>query len=300
MSESFFFAILTAPYFLSLAIRLKLYYNFFHNSREDINMRFRPCIDIHNGKVKQIVGGSLVDAGNQAKENFVSTQDAAWYANKYKKDGISGGHIILLNPEASEYYEADVAQALGALRAYPGGLQIGGGIHTGNARRFLEAGASHVIVTSYVFKDGQIHWDRLKELSECVGQKHLVLDVSCRKKEGDYYIVTDRWQKFTSVKMNLETLEVLAPYCDEFLIHAVDVEGKASGIEKPLVELLGAFTARPATYAGGVSSYEDLQILKALGHNRVNVTIGSALDLFGGTISYETVKYLGTENEVAL
>ena len=224
-------------------------------------------------------------------------QDAAWYARRYQNDGIRGGHIILLNPESSEYYEADVAQAMGALAAYPGGLQIGGGIHIENARRFLESGASHVIVTSYVFKDGQIHFDRLKALSELVGSEHLVLDLSCRKKDDVYYIVTDRWQKFTSVKMNLETLEMLSPYCDEFLIHAVDVEGKASGIEKPLAKLLGSFTKRPITYAGGVGSFEDLHILKDLGQDHVNVTIGSALDLFGGPIPYETVKYLGTEQE---
>lgn len=263
-------------------------------------MKFRPCIDIHNGKVKQIVGGSLKDEGNQAEENFVSTQDAAWYAKRYQADGIWGGHIILLNPESSQYYEADVEQALGALNAYPGGLQIGGGIHADNAQRFLDAGASHVIITSYVFKDGQIHFDRLKALSEQIGREHLVLDLSCRKKGDDYYIVTDRWQKFTDVILNLETLNMLVSYCDEFLIHAVDVEGKASGIEKSLAELLGAFTACPVTYAGGVGSFEDLRQLKVLGNNRVNVTIGSALDLFGGPIPYEIVKNLGTENEVDL
>ena len=263
-------------------------------------MKFRPCIDIHNGKVKQIVGGSLKDEGDQAQENFVSAQDAAWYAKRYQKDGIRGGHIILLNPESSEYYEANVAQALKALGAYPGGLQIGGGNHAENAQKFLDAGASHVLVTSYVFKDGQIHFDRLKDLSEKIGKEHLVLDVSCRKKDDAYYVVTDRWQKFTSVKMNMDTLHMLAPYCDEFLIHAVDVEGKASGIEKPLAELLGQFTERPVTYAGGVGSFDDLRQLKELGNDRVNVTIGSALDLFGGPIPYETVKNLGTENEAAL
>lgn len=263
-------------------------------------MRFRPCIDIHNGKVKQIIGGSLKDDGDQAKENFVSEQDAAWYAIRYQKDKIRGGHIILLNPETSEYYEADVKQALGALAAYPGGLQIGGGIHLDNAQQFLDAGASHVIVTSYVFKNGEIHFDRLKALSDKIGKEHLVLDVSCRRKDDDYYIVTDRWQKFTSVKMNLETLNMLLPYCDEFLIHAVDVEGKASGIEKPLAELLGSFQGCPVTYAGGVGSFDDLRELKTLGKNRVNVTIGSALDLFGGPIPYEVVKNLGTDNEVEL
>ena len=242
-------------------------------------MKFRPCIDIHNGKVKQIVGGSLMDQGDRATENFVSSQDAAWYASKYKNDGLTGGHIILLNPESSEYYDADVSQALAALKAYPGGLQIGGGIHPGNAMKFLEAGASHVIVTSYVFKDGQIYFEHLENLCRIVGRNHLVLDVSCRKKGDSYYIVTDRWQKFTSVKMDLETLERLSPYCNEFLIHAVDVEGKASGIEKPLVSLLGSFQARPVTYAGGVGSFEDLRLLKDLGRNWVDVTIGSALDL---------------------
>lgn len=263
-------------------------------------MKFRPCIDIHNGKVKQIVGGSLMDQGDQATENFVSSQDAAWYASKYKKDGLTGGHIILLNPESSEYYDADVSQALAALKAYPGGLQIGGGIHPGNAMKFLEAGASHVIVTSYVFKDGQIYFEHLENLCRIVGRNHLVLDVSCRKKGDSYYIVTDRWQKFTSVKMDLETLERLSPYCNEFLIHAVDVEGKASGIEKPLVSLLGSFQARPVTYAGGVGSFEDLRLLKDLGRNWVDVTIGSALDLFGGPIAYDTVKNLGTEKESSL
>ncbi|MBQ2287796.1 MAG: phosphoribosylformimino-5-aminoimidazole carboxamide ribotide isomerase [Lachnospiraceae bacterium] len=263
-------------------------------------MRFRPCIDIHNGKVKQIIGGSLKDEGNHAEENFISELDAAWYAKKYRSDGLSGGHIILLNPEDSEYYKADVEQALGALAAYPGGLQIGGGIHLGNAELFLSAGASHVIVTSYVFKDGQIHFDRLKELSDKIGKEHLVLDVSCRKKGNDYYIVTDRWQKFTSVKMNLETLHMLEPYCDEFLIHAVDVEGKAAGIEQPIAKLLGTFTACPVTYAGGVGSFKDLHDLRTLGNNQIHVTIGSALDLFGGPLPYEIIKKLGTDDEVEL
>lgn len=261
-------------------------------------MKFRPCIDIHNGKVKQIVGGSLKDDGNQAMENFVSTQDAAWYASLYRTDHICGGHIILLNPESSEYYEADVEQAINALKAYPKGLQIGGGIHLENAQKFLDAGASHVIVTSYVFKDGQIHMERLKALSDKIGKKHLVLDVSCRKKGNDYYIVTDRWQKFTSVQMNRDTLNMLAPYCDEFLIHAVDVEGKASGIEAELAKLLGDFDLCPVTYAGGVGSFEDLKILKELGNDKLDVTIGSALDLFGGPIPYEIVKNLGKDNEV--
>ena len=252
-------------------------------------MEFRPCIDIHNGRVKQIVGGSLKDKDNQAEENFVSQMDGAFYANMYKKAGIRGGHIILLNPVTSEYYEATRAQALLALHSYPGGLQLGGGITADNAAQFIEAGASHVIVTSYVFNNGRIDYNNLEKLVDAVGKSHLVLDLSCRKKDDSYYIVTDRWQKFTDEVITEELLDELSQYCDEFLIHAVDVEGKASGIEKELVSLLGAWGKIPLTYAGGVHSFEDLRLIKELGHNRVNVTIGSALDLFGGSMKFEDV-----------
>ena len=252
-------------------------------------MEFRPCIDIHNGKVKQIVGGSLKDTGNFAEENFVSEQDATFYANMYKKAGIHGGHIILLNAKDSEYYEATKEQALKALAAYPGGLQIGGGITAENAKEFLAAGASHVIVTSYVFKDGRIDYDRLKQLVAAVGKEHLVLDLSCRKRDGEYFIVTDRWQKFTEERVTLSLLNRLKDSCDEFLIHAVDVEGKASGIETELVRMLGEWNEIPVTYAGGVGSFSDLELLKRLGQNHVNVTIGSSLDLFGGPMKYEEV-----------
>jgi len=252
-------------------------------------MEFRPCIDIHNGKVKQIVGGSLKDAGNQAQENFVSTQDALFYANMYKEAGIRGGHIILLNAKDSEYYDATKKQAMAALAAYPGGLQIGGGITASNAKEFLQAGASHVIVTSNVFRDGQIDYTRLEELVSAVGKERLVLDLSCRKRDGAYYIVTDRWQKFTKEKVTISLLNRLKDYCDEFLIHAVDVEGKASGIEKELVELLGTWGELPVTYAGGVGNFEDLEQLKKLGQDKVNVTIGSALDIFGGEMEYQKV-----------
>ncbi len=250
-------------------------------------MKFRPCIDIHNGKVKQIVGGSLRDEKNQAVDNFVSEQDAAWYARLYKEAGLTGGHIILLNPEGSEYYEADLAQAEAALRAYPKGLMIGGGINCKNAPHFIACGASHVIVTSYVFKNGQIHFDHLKAISETVGREHLVLDLSCRKKDGCYYIVTDRWQKFTDRKVDVETLDLLAPYCSEFLIHAVDVEGRSAGIEKELAAMLGGWHGIPITYAGGVGCKEDVALLKELGQDHLDVTIGSALDLFGGCIPFE-------------
>ena len=252
-------------------------------------MEFRPCIDIHNGQVKQIVGGSLSDMGDFAKENFVSTQDAAFYARLYAHAGIKGGHIILLNAKDSAYYEATRRQAHLALQAYPGGLQVGGGITPDNAQEFLNAGASHVIVTSYVFHDGMIDFDRLKKLVCVVGKEHLVLDLSCKKMEDGYYIVTDRWQKITKQKISHELMDVLMEYCDEFLIHAVDVEGKTQGIEQELTAMIGEWGKIPVTYAGGVHSYEDLSLLKKLGRGNLNVTIGSALDLFGGHMNWKEV-----------
>lgn len=252
-------------------------------------MQFRPCIDIHNGKVKQIVGGSLLDTGNCAKENFVATQDAAFYARLYKKNHMKGGHIILLNKAGTPYYDEDVKQAKLALSEYPGGLQIGGGITPNNAETFLQYGASHVIVTSYVFSDGKVNYDRLKDLVSTVGKKHLVLDLSCRKKENQYYIVTDRWQKFTEEVVSKETIEKLQDYADEFLIHAVDVEGKANGIEGDLVSMLSEYATIPITYAGGIGSYNDIEQMKYLGKGKLNITVGSALDLFGGALSFEKI-----------
>lgn len=252
-------------------------------------MKFRPCIDIHNGSVKQIVGGSLKDEADSARENFVSDLKANFYADMYKRSGIKGGHIILLNPVGSQYYEADVKQAELALRAYPGGLQIGGGINPDNAKTFLDMGASHVIVTSYVFKNGEINFPNLEAMVDAVGKDRLVLDLSCRRKDDTYYIVTDRWQKFTNVAVNEETLDMLASYCDEYLIHAVDVEGKASGIEEELAGMLGSWGKIPMTYAGGVGSFDDLTKLKTLGRDRLDVTIGSALNIFGGNMIYEEV-----------
>lgn len=252
-------------------------------------MKFRPCIDIHNGSVKQIVGGSLKDEADQAKENFVSDLEADFYAELYKKNGLKGGHIIILNPEGSTYYEADVEQAKKALAAYPGGLQIGGGINDRNAAKFLDMGAQSVIVTSFVFKDGQINLKNLEALSSAVGRERLVLDLSCRRKDGAYYIVTDRWQRFTDVRVCHETLDMLSEYCSEYLIHAVDVEGKAKGIEGDLAVLLGEWGKLPMTYAGGVGSFQDLSMLKQLSKDKLDVTIGSALDIFGGSMDYERV-----------
>lgn len=252
-------------------------------------MDFRPCIDIHNGKVKQIVGGSLADRNNAASENFVSEYGADFYARLYKEKGLIGGHIIILNSADSEYYEADRRQAFSALREYEGGLQIGGGVTADNAMEYIEKGASHVIVTSYVFKNGEVNYSNLDKLVRAVGKERLVLDLSCRKRDGEYYVVTDRWQKFTDLKLSPQVLDKLSSCCDEFLIHAVDVEGKANGVEQPLAEMLGKWGKMPVTYAGGIGSYGDLDKLKSLGGGRLDFTVGSALDIFGGSLDFEKI-----------
>lgn len=252
-------------------------------------MEFRPCIDIHNGCVKQIVGGSLRDQDDGAAENYVSEQDAAFYARLYRGYQVRNGHIILLNSVTSAHYRETKKQALAALAAYPGGLQVGGGVTPENAGEYLEAGASHVIVTSYVFKDGEIRYDKLRELVKVTGKQRLVLDLSVRRKDGRYLIVTDRWQKYTKVELTEQTLDELSGYCDEFLVHAVDVEGRADGIEVGLADLLGNWGRIPVTYAGGVHNFDDLRLLKKLGRDRIHVTVGSALDLFGGSMGFEEV-----------
>lgn len=250
-------------------------------------MRFRPCIDIHNGKVKQIVGGTLSDRGDAARENYVSERDASWYASLYLRDGLSGGHVILLNPASSPYYEADRQQALSAVRTAPGTLMVGGGINPDNAEEYLAAGASHVIVTSYVFRDGHLEEERLKNMLEAVGKRHLVLDLSCRRTaDGGYRIVTDRWQKFTDLSLTESLLTDLSDSCDEFLVHGVDVEGKVSGPELELIDLLRN-SPIPVTYAGGISAMEDIVRIRERGDSRVDFTVGSALDLFGGHLPYE-------------
>ena len=225
--------------------------------------------------MKQLVGGTLSDAGAGLRTNFVSDLSAAWFAGQYRRDALRGGHVILLGPGNEEAARA-------ALAAYPGGLQLGGGVNLDNARSWLEAGASHVIVTSWAFRDGQLDADRLRALVKAVGRERLVLDLSCRKRGEDYFVVTDRWQKFTELSLSGETLAHLAQDCAEFLIHAVDVEGLCRGIDGELVQKLGAWTPIATTYAGGAQSLADLETVTRLSHGRVDLTIGSALDIFGG------------------
>ncbi|MBQ6587632.1 MAG: phosphoribosylformimino-5-aminoimidazole carboxamide ribotide isomerase [Butyrivibrio sp.] len=253
-------------------------------------MRFRPCIDVHNGKVKQIIGSSLVDAGDQAKENFASAKGADFYARMYRERGLNGGHVIMLNPVESPYYDITKKQAMMALSATPGLLQIGGGINADNAKEFLDAGASHVIVTSFVFKNGKISMTNLKKLVKAVGKEKIVLDLSCKADEnGRYMVVTDRWQQMTDVELSAENLEKLSEYCDEILVHAADVEGKQNGIEENVARILGDWGKMPITYAGGVHSLEDIDKLRKLGKGKIDVTVGSALDIFGGKLRMDDV-----------
>lgn len=253
--------------------------------------RIRPCIDLHQGRVKQIIGSSLSD-GNAGGlvENFVSPHAPAHYSRLYRDAGLTGGHVVLLGatPET-------VAAARAALAAWPGHLQVGGGVTADNAADWIAAGASRVIVTSYVFCDGAIHWERLRALRDALGgdRGRLVLDLSCRRREADgrYYVVTNRWQTWTDTEVTAELLQTLSEYCCEFLVHAVDVEGKQSGIQEDIVQFLGDHCPETveATYAGGVRSLEDLDLIERLGRGRVDATVGSALDIFGGPLKFEDV-----------
>ena len=226
--------------------------------------------------MKQIVGGTLGSEPGRLQTNYVSDRPAAWYAELYKRDGLKGGHVIMLGP-------GNESEAQAALQAYPGGLQLGGGVNLDNARGWLEAGASHVIITSWMFRGGQVDWESLAQVVEVIGKDRLVLDLSCRRRGSDYVVVTDRWQKFTDLAISRESLERLAVWCGEFLIHAVDVEGQCRGIDQELVAKLGLWSPIPTTYAGGASSLTDLETVMRLGQGRIDLTIGSALDIFGGS-----------------
>jgi len=239
-------------------------------------MRFRPCVDLHSGQVKQIVGSSFSDETPETiHTNFTSARPASWYAELYRRDGLAGGHVIKLGPGNNE-------AAGEALQTFPGGFHIGGGISGENALSWLDRGASHVIVTSHVFRGGLIDEERLRDLVRLVGKGRLVLDLSCRRRDGRYWVVTDRWQKFTDVEVNDGSLERLSSSCDEFLVHAADVEGRCQGVEEDLVALLGKWQGIPITYAGGIRSMEDIRLIADAGGGRLDFTVGSALDIFGG------------------
>ena len=242
---------------------------------------FRPCIDLHEGRVKQIVGGTLGSATEALQTNFVSDRSASWYGGLYARDGLRGGHVIQLGPG-----NGDAARE--ALAAYPGGLQIGGGITAENAAAWLEAGASHVIATSFLFDEkGRFREDRLAALVAETGPERLVVDLSCRRRADGWTVAMNRWQTLTDLRLDHGALDALAASCDEFLVHAADVEGRCAGIDEDLVALLGDWGRRPVTYAGGAASLADLSLVDRLGGGAIDLTIGSALDIFGGAVPYE-------------
>lgn len=238
--------------------------------------RFRPCIDLHQGKVKQIVGGSLKDDGSAPTENFTSERPSSWFAETFRQDQLTGGHVIKLGPGNDE-------AAKSALQSWPGGMQIGGGITPDNAAEWLDAGASHIIVTSALFdQNGKFQSSLLDSFTRTVGADKLVIDLSCRKTSDGWTVAMNRWQTLTDLDVTPQTLDRLSPHCAEFLIHAADVEGLCGGIDEDLVAMLGSWGQRPITYAGGASSMRDLELIQSASNGNLDVTVGSALDLFGG------------------
>ena len=257
-------------------------------------MAFRPCIDLREGRVVQIVGGTLSDDGVGTVTNFVSERSAADFAVLYRRDGLRGGHVIMLGPGSED-------AARSALSAYPGGLQIGGGVNADNARQWLEGGASHVIVTSFLFEDGDLSPRRLRAMTQAVGQGRLVIDLSCRRGEdGHYNVATDRWQTVTPTRLTAELFRDLEGHCAEFLVHAADVEGKCEGIDEELVSLLGGWVTLPTIYAGGARRLEDVALVERLSGGKLDLTVGSALDVFGGSgVRYEDAARLGRRESAA-
>ena len=253
-------------------------------------MEFRPCIDIHDGKVKQIVGSTLSDATGTAAENFVSEKGPEYYADLFRENGLTGGHVIILNKAGTAEYDASKRAALGAACAWPRAFAVGGGMNPETAPEFLSAGAGYVIVTSYLFEDGAFSEGRLAKMLAAVGPDHQVLDLSARKEaDGKYHVVIDRWQRVTDFILTPEVLEELSSSCAEFLIHGTAVEGKKAGIDEGLVELLGKCDGKPVTYAGGIGSLADIEKIRTLGRGRVNFTVGSALDIYGGSLPFAAV-----------
>jgi phosphoribosylformimino-5-aminoimidazole carboxamide ribotide isomerase len=237
---------------------------------------FRPCIDLHDGQVKQIVGGSLSDSGAGLKTNFVSPHPPEHFATMYRRDGLIGGHVIKLG-------HGNDAAAKAAISAWPDGFHVGGGIDLDNAQPWIEGGASKIIVTSWLFPDGEFSQTRLASLTQRVSRNRLVVDLSCRRRADQWLVATNRWQTVTSFAISETNLVTLAAYCSEFLIHAADVEGLCTGIDEELVTALGRWSPLPCTYAGGGKHIDDLLLVDRLSGGRVDLTFGSALDIFGGS-----------------
>lgn len=243
-------------------------------------MEFRPCIDIYKGKVRQVVGSTLTD--RTVKINFTARNDAAYFAKLYKKDGLKGGHVIMLDKQKQTKQEA-----LGALRAFPKGLCVGGGITANNAKKFLDAGAQRIIISSYIFTKRKLNWKRLRKLANAAGKENIILDLSCKKISGAYFVAINRWQILTNLKITIKNLKLLSKYCGEFLIHSIDQEGKRQGIDENLLAILKNFNIVPVTYAGGIKNIANIKKIKSIGNEKINFTVGSALDIFGGDLEYK-------------
>ncbi|KAF9515212.1 hypothetical protein BS47DRAFT_1391748 [Hydnum rufescens UP504] len=256
---------------------------------------FRPCIDLHSGLVKQIVGASLSDASpDTLRTNHIAKESPKEFALLYRRHNLRGGHVIKLGPGNDD-------AARSALEAWPDALHIGGGITPENALDWISAGAEKVIVTSYLFPSGKFSLDRLRDLSQKVGRERLVVDVSCRKAQHGWTIAMNKWQDLTDTSVTKESLDIFAEYCSEFLIHAADVEGLCQGIDEDLVKFLGEIVKIPTTYAGGAKSIEDLDLVDRLSSGRVDLTYGSALDIFGGTqVSFEELAKRNAERQRTL
>ncbi|KAF2733483.1 Phosphoribosylformimino-5-aminoimidazole carboxamide ribotide isomerase [Polyplosphaeria fusca] len=241
--------------------------------------RFRPCIDLHAGSVKQIVGGTLSTSSESSlKTNFTSEHPSAYYTKLYRDNELAGAHVIMLGP-------GNDAAAKEALAAWPNGMQVGGGITEKNAAEWIDNGAEKVIITSYLFPNSTFSMERLQAVLSALDndKSKLVIDLSCRRKDGSWFVATNKWQTITDFELNPDSIKLLEPHCSEFLIHAADVEGLQRGIDHELVSKLAEWCSIPVTYAGGGRNIDDLELVKSLSKGRVDLTIGSALDIFGGT-----------------
>lgn len=253
--------------------------------------KYVGCIDIHAGKVKQIVGGTLVkDDTNEADSqsvatNFVSEKPSSFYAQLYKDNDVKGCHVIKLGS-----LEENNIAAKEALQAWPGHLQVGGGINDTNAKEWIDNGASKVIVTSWLFPNGEFDLERLKKISSIVGKEHLVFDLSCRRQintdnnELSWVVAMNKWQTLTKTILSKEYFDLVSEYCSEFLVHAADVEGLCNGIDEELVKKLAEWSDLPIVYAGGAKDVSDLALVDKLSNGKVDLTYGSALDIFGGRL----------------